>query len=261
VACTSASNCWAVGRAENYVTYITTTVIQHWDGASWTIVPAADTSDPNDSLFGVACSSSSDCWAIGLYFKGTLNPVETSGFWQTLTEHWDGNSWARVTSPNEDATNNFFGAGLTCVSASDCWAVGAYPVGSTTNLTLAEHYTAISSLIPTSVVSRKTHGTAGTFDVDLPLTGNPGIECRSGGTNGDYTLVFTFGNPLANVDSASVTSGTGSVTTSNIDNSDAHNYIVNLTGVTNAQTLTVNLTNVTDSLGNFNSAVQLRWVC
>ena len=27
---------------------------------------------------------------------------------------------------------------------------------------------------PTGVVSRKTHGTAGTFDINLPLTGNAG---------------------------------------------------------------------------------------
>src|SRR5205823_4473616 len=33
----------------------------------------------------------------------------------------------------------------------------------------------------TGAVSRKTHGAAGTFDVNLPLTGTPGIEPRSGG--------------------------------------------------------------------------------
>jgi hypothetical protein len=105
------------------------------------------------------------------------------------------------------------------------------------------------------VVSRKVHGSAGTFDVDLPLTGNPGIECRTGGTTGDYTLVFTFANPLTSVDGARVTTGTGSVGSSNIDSSDAHNYIVGLTGVTNAQVITMNLTNVSDSVGNFSSAV------
>jgi hypothetical protein len=106
-----------------------------------------------------------------------------------------------------------------------------------------------------SVVSRKTHGSAGTFDVNLPLTGPLGIECRSGGTNGDYTLVFTFANTLASVAGASVTSGTGSVSSSNIDSSDAHNYIVNLTGVTNAQVIAVSLSKVTDSAGNASSAV------
>src|ERR1700730_14565333 len=103
------------------------------------------------------------------------------------------------------------------------------------------------------IVSRKTHGSVGTFDIDL--TNGHGIECRGGGTNGDYTLVFTFTNPIANVAGASVAAGTGSVTSSNIDSNDAHNYIVNLTGVTNAQVVTVSLTDVTDSVGNFSSAV------
>src|SRR5205807_3414397 len=51
----------------------------------------------------------------------------------------------------------------------------------------------------TSVVSRKVHGSAGTFDIDLPFTPNPsasaivptGIECRSGGANNSYKMVFT----------------------------------------------------------------------
>jgi uncharacterized repeat protein (TIGR03803 family) len=106
-------------------------------------------------------------------------------------------------------------------------------------------------------VSRKTHGTAGAFDINLPLTGNPGIECRSGGANGDYTLVFTFANTLTNVSGASVTGGTGSVASDNMDTSDAHNYIVNLTGVINAQVITISLANVTDSAGNFSSAISV----
>jgi hypothetical protein len=104
-----------------------------------------------------------------------------------------------------------------------------------------------------SVVSRKVHGSVGTFDVDL--TSGSGIECRSGGANGDYTLVFTFANPLTTVGSASVTSGTGSVSGSSIDPADAHNYVVNLTGVVNAQTIALSLTNVTDSAGNFSPAI------
>ena len=110
-----------------------------------------------------------------------------------------------------------------------------------------------------SVVSRKVHGSAGTFDVDLPLTGSSGIECRSGGANGDYTLVFKFANPFlfnSDVGGVSVTNGTGTVNSSNYDLNDLHNYIVNLTGVTNAQVVTISLNNVhDDSTGNFSSAV------
>jgi hypothetical protein len=107
---------------------------------------------------------------------------------------------------------------------------------------------------PSSVVSRKTHGSAGTFDIDLPLTGNPGIECRTGAVNGNHEIVFTFVNPLTGVAGASVTSGTGSVTNGAIG-SDAHQYIVDLTGVSNAQFITVTLTNVTDSAGNFTPSI------
>jgi hypothetical protein len=106
-----------------------------------------------------------------------------------------------------------------------------------------------------SVVSSKAHGSAGTFDIDLPLTGPRGIECRSGGATNDYTLVFSFANTLTSVASASVMSGTGSVTSSAIDSSDAHQYIVNLSGVTNAQYLTVTLANVSDSVGNFSGSI------
>jgi probable HAF family extracellular repeat protein len=106
-----------------------------------------------------------------------------------------------------------------------------------------------------TVVSRKVHGTVGNFDVVLPLTGTPGIECRSGGANGNQQLIFTFANPLTSVAGASVTSGTGSVSSNNVDPKNPNNYIVNLTGVANAQIVTVTLANVADSAGNFSSGV------
>ena len=39
----------------------------------------------------------------------------------------------------------------------------------------------VQPAVPSSVVSRKVHGMAGTFDINLPLTGTAGVECRSGG--------------------------------------------------------------------------------
>ncbi len=246
VTCASASQCWAVG-SYNVTSNTAQTLIEQWDGTSWTIVNSPNISDTqNNQLFGVSCLTSSDCFAVGYYFANYAD--------QTLIEHWDGTSWAIVSSPNSDSVieekNDL--AAVTCASgAADCWAVGYSGVG----LTLTEHYRASTPLTLTSVVSRKSHGSAGAFDVDLPLTGNPGIECRNGGTNGDYTLVFTFANTLASVTGATVSSGTGSVTGSNIDGSDAHNYMVNLTGVTNVQVITVSLAGVRDSVGNSSSVV------
>jgi hypothetical protein len=107
-----------------------------------------------------------------------------------------------------------------------------------------------------SVASRITHGSAGPFDIDLPLTGTRGVECRTSASlgAGNYMLVYTFANTLTSVGGASVTSGTGMVSSSSIG-TDPHQYIVNLTGVTNAQYLTVTLANVNDSAGNSSSSV------
>ena len=95
----------------------------------------------------------------------------------------------------------------------------------------------------TSAVSRKTHGT-GSFDIPLPLTGQPGIECRTGASG--HTFVLTFTNPV-NAGSASVTSGTGTVAGS--PSFAGNTMIVNLTGVTDVQRITVTLSGVTDTSG------------
>jgi dockerin type I repeat protein len=105
---------------------------------------------------------------------------------------------------------------------------------------------------PVSLVgalSRKTHGDNTNFDINLALTGTPTVEPRDGGAGGNHTLIFTFTNPLSSVGSAAVTNGVGNVSSSGIG-FDSHQFIVNVTAATNAQRITVSLTNVTDSLGH-----------
>ena len=111
----------------------------------------------------------------------------------------------------------------------------------------------VPSLTPTSVVSRKTHGGAGTFDINLPLTGNVGVECRSGGATNDYQMVISFATPVT-VGGASVTSGTGSVSSFSVSGSQV---TVNLTGVTNAQRITVTLSSVNDGTHTGNVPVSM----
>jgi hypothetical protein len=111
-----------------------------------------------------------------------------------------------------------------------------------------------STPIVQSAVSRKTHGSAGSFDIALPLNGTAGIECRTGGATNDYTLVITFnanvsvtGNPQA-----AVTSGIGIVGTGGVSNGGsvmiAGNVVtVPLTNVANAQTINLTLYGVNGS--------------
>ena len=95
-----------------------------------------------------------------------------------------------------------------------------------------------------SMVSRKMHGNAGTFDVDLPETGSPGIECRSGGPTNDYTIVFTFKNNVT-VQGASITSGTGTVNSFGVAGKVV---TVNITGATTGQIIIVTLAGVSDGI-------------
>jgi len=94
--------------------------------------------------------------------------------------------------------------------------------------------------------SRKSQG-GKNFDVDLPLTGVLGVECRSGGAQGNFSLVLRFTNKLNSVGIASVTTGMGSV--SGTPTINGNTMTVNLTGVANAQKIIVTVNNVTDPYG------------
>ena len=67
-------------------------------------------------------------------------------------------------------------------------------------------------------------------------------------------VIFKFENPLTSTDSVAVTSGAGTVTSSGIG-ADTREYVVNLTGVTNAQRVGVTLNTVRDTSGNVSSTV------
>ena len=108
-----------------------------------------------------------------------------------------------------------------------------------------------------SVVSRKTHGGAGTFDINLPLSDPIGVECRAGQPSaGEHTIVFTFANPLTNVTNASVDSGSGFVSSKMIG-ADPHQYVVKVSGATNAQKIRVSLIGVTDNAGNSSPTISV----
>jgi len=106
--------------------------------------------------------------------------------------------------------------------------------------------------IPTSIVSRKVHGGTGTFDINLPLTGQRGVECRSPGQTGtagvDYKVVFSFVNNIVPGGCGTTPPGGGSV----VSGPNANQCTVNLTGtqIPNAQYTTVTLNGVTDVVGN-----------
>ena len=109
-------------------------------------------------------------------------------------------------------------------------------------------FAAFDPLSLTSVVSRKVHGSAGTFDINLPLVGPRGVECRTPGQTGtsgvDYKVVFTFATPMTGCGVAS----TGTL----VSGPNSNQCTVNLTGIPNAQYTTVTLTGVTNAASSGN---------
>lgn len=101
-------------------------------------------------------------------------------------------------------------------------------------------------ILPITAVSRKTHGNAGTFDVNLPLAGIPGIEGRLGqGPNSDqHQIVVKFPRAVS-YNHVAVSAGTGNVSSSSMS-TDGITLTINLSGVIDQQTIVVTLFGVTD---------------
>jgi len=104
-----------------------------------------------------------------------------------------------------------------------------------------------------SAVSRKTHGGAGAFDVNLPLTGTAGVECRASGGTNDYTMVITFagnvtvtGSPQAQLTMGTGCVGSGGVCTGNVSVS-GNVVTIPLTTIANVQTINVRLNGVNNA--------------
>lgn len=115
-------------------------------------------------------------------------------------------------------------------------------------------------------VSRRVHGgdPLKTFDINLPLTGTPGIESRfgSGASSNDYQIIFTFPtavtiNTSAGSEGATVTSGIGSVVnTTGSSTTGTTTVTVNLSGVVSGQRITVTLFDVSDGVNTNDVAVR-----
>lgn len=88
-----------------------------------------------------------------------------------------------------------------------------------------------------SAASRLTHGTAGTFDVSMPLTGTSGVEDRSAST---YTAVFTFDTAVTS-GTAMIVSGTATAGTPSFSGMEMS---VPLTGVADQQIVSIKVSGV-----------------
>src|SRR5438445_9770741 len=90
-------------------------------------------------LNSVSCATSSDCVAVGNYYPTSCCTD------RTLIEQNPGGGWGVASSPNATTVNNNSLRGVTCVTPTNCWAVGSYDFSnrvSTEIAPLIQHSTA-----------------------------------------------------------------------------------------------------------------------
>ena len=94
-------------------------------------------------------------------------------------------------------------------------------------------------------VSRQEHDGV-PYDIYLPVTGPPGIECRDGGGNSNYRVVVRF---LNNATFLGVTVTTGNAIVSNVSGNGTTEATIDLNGVANQQRISLTIYNLNDGLG------------
>ena len=118
VTCTASSNCWTVGSSMDSNGNPSSSLVEHWDGSTWTPTTSLDPTTPANILTSVTCIASSQCWA-----TGATNSA--SGQNETPTpyiESWNGADWSVQPSPNVMAFGYL--GGMSCVRGSGCFAAG-----------------------------------------------------------------------------------------------------------------------------------------
>jgi hypothetical protein len=148
----SENDAWAVGVSYNTERTIGSTLIEHWNGAQWSVVPSPNPSSTINLLEAVAAVAANDVWAVGFAAR-TPNSI--------LIMHWNGVAWSVTPNPvtSMSLTNL---AALAVVSTNDIWAVGTGRVGDE-DATVTIHWNGTAwSLIPSPNVAP---------EVDNTLTG------------------------------------------------------------------------------------------
>ena len=106
---------WAAGYYTD-ANWVDQTLIEHWNGSQWSVVPSPNAGPGDNILYGIAALSDTDIWAVG-------TTVDANDVTHPLAEHYDGTSWsvAPTVDPNGGANTLY---ALDAVSSKSVYAVG-----------------------------------------------------------------------------------------------------------------------------------------
>jgi hypothetical protein len=110
---------WASGTFAPDATHlgIHQTLIEHYNGTSWSIVPSPNQNAFSNNTNAIAAIKPAVALATGDYYNGTT--------FRTLAEGWNGTNWALQTSPNHGTNENDI-FGMAARSVTSAMAVGQF---------------------------------------------------------------------------------------------------------------------------------------
>jgi len=116
VSCTSSTFCMTVGE----FTSADRIAAWSWNGSSFTVQHTGSGFFPAD-LTSVSCTSSTFCAAVG--YSGLLG---NASIVEPFAELYNGSSWSGPAVPIPASSHNSLLTGVSCLTTSDCQAVGFY---------------------------------------------------------------------------------------------------------------------------------------
>jgi hypothetical protein len=119
VYCATARNCMAVGQDLNGLRQAGGPLAETWNGTTWRTVGMKLPSGATGGALGrISCLSAKHCIAVGFFSR-------SGGSQFTLAETWNGRTWTPAQPPAPGGVNTGL-TGVSCKSAVNCVAVGAY---------------------------------------------------------------------------------------------------------------------------------------
>ncbi len=101
---------WAVGYQSSHDRTFRRTLLVHWDGSRWAVVPGGGRGE----LYDVSMVSPDDVWAVGFDI--------VSGYATSVILHWDGSTWQHVQGPDGGIW-----VSVQALSSGDVWIGGSSP--------------------------------------------------------------------------------------------------------------------------------------
>ena len=101
------------------------TLIERWNGSTWSVVPSPSPGTGDDSLEGVSCIKPDYCVTVG-------GQGETIGI-APIIEIWNGSAWTSVSGASTSSGSATL-SGVSCTSPTSCMAVGSQKGGSLAEL-------------------------------------------------------------------------------------------------------------------------------